>query len=277
MAYVAKYYERDADGYKICGVCGKSIKDSQQQCKEWFDRCNRHEVRREYVILDGVEEESFSEIGSNSLKFSPDSKRFVYSAVKPGKGGGFKYVVEFGVKEENHYLLGPEYLYKGGIEINFSPDSKTISYIGWENGPYSNVCMVIDGKALTLEKLNSSVYSCAELLEEEYESHMKLGKVNEVIIGGYYSGLIAAHSAINENLVPLLKSILPARAEHKLDNIKISQDLVGKEFGEVIEQMRREKNTLPIGVKTATGALLINPGNYIIQQGDCIVGLVSKS
>ena len=131
--------------------------------------------------------------------------------------------------------------------------------------------------ALTIEKLNHSVYSCAELLDPEYESHMKIGNVNEVILGGYYSGLMAAHAAINENIVPFINSILPSEAEHKFQNISLSNDLIGKEFSDVILELRKKDRILPLGVRTASGDLLINPQNYIMKNGDYLVGLVSKS
>jgi len=130
--------------------------------------------------------------------------------------------------------------------------------------------------ALTIEKLNHTVYSCAELLDSEYESHMRMGNVNEVLLGGYYSGLIAAHAAMNENLVPFIKNIVPSQSEHKFQNIQLPEDLIGKEFGEVIESLRKKQKTLPVGVKTSGGELIINPSEYIMKEGDYLIGLVSK-
>ena len=130
--------------------------------------------------------------------------------------------------------------------------------------------------ALTIEKLNQTVYSCAELLDAEYESHMRMGNVNEVILGGYYSGLMAAHAAMNENIIPFIKNILPSQSENKFQNIRLPEDLIGKEFGDVIEELRKKQKTLPVGVRTAEGELIINPQNYIMKKGDYLIGLVSK-
>mgnify|MGYP000864037676 FL=1 len=130
--------------------------------------------------------------------------------------------------------------------------------------------------ALTIEKLNHTVYSCAELLDSEYESHMRMGNVNEVILGGYYSGLIAAHAAMNENIVPFIRNIVPSQAENKFQNIQLPEDLIGKEFGEVITELRKKQKTLPVGVKTSEGELIINPSEYIMKKGDYLIGLVNK-
>jgi len=128
--------------------------------------------------------------------------------------------------------------------------------------------------ALTIEKLNSSVYSCVELLDPEYESHMKIGKVDQVIVGGYYSGLIAAHSAINENLIPFIKSIFPSDSEYELLSIPITLDLIGKDFGFVVDTIRKRNGSLPLAIKTAEGAFLLNPQNYFLKDGDRVVGIV---
>jgi len=130
--------------------------------------------------------------------------------------------------------------------------------------------------ALTIEKLNSSVYSCVELLDPEYESHMAIGNVDQVIVGGYYSGLIAAQSAINEYIIPFLKSLLPSESENKLQNIPLPPELTGKEFGEAIKFFRKKEGTLIMGVRLFEGELILNPKNYFLKGGDYLLGIVNK-
>jgi voltage-gated potassium channel len=130
--------------------------------------------------------------------------------------------------------------------------------------------------ALTIEKLNGDVYSCAELLDQEYESHMEIGNVNEVIIGGYYNGLIMAHAAINQDLVPFIKEILPAQAEHKLGNISMSDEFIGKKFEDAVQGMMASRKILPVGIRTEDGNLLLNPYGRVLQKSDYFVAIFNK-
>lgn len=131
--------------------------------------------------------------------------------------------------------------------------------------------------SLTIEKLNPDIYSCAELIDLVYESHMRMGHVDQIIRGGYFSGLITAHAAINENLLPFLKEFLPCDSENDFQNIEIPHSLMGKEFDMAINKLEEEKNILPIGVKTIEGELIINPMSYILKQGDILVGFVKRN
>ena len=130
--------------------------------------------------------------------------------------------------------------------------------------------------ALTIERLNGEVHSYAELLDPEYESHMKMGKVDHVVVGGYYSGLIAANTATNENLLPFIKKVLPSGAEYKLNAIPMPLDLEGKEFGIVIEKIRATQKAIPLAVKTKEGEFLLNPMDYTLKDGDTLVGLIQN-
>ena len=125
--------------------------------------------------------------------------------------------------------------------------------------------------ALTIEKLNPDVYSCAVILDKEYESHMRMGQVNEIIIGDYYNGLITAHAAHNKNLVPFIQSIIPSKAAHKLSEKKICQKYIGKKFESILTDYRKEYKNLPVGIKNPNGKMLINPSDYTIAENDIII------
>ncbi|MDA7951745.1 MAG: hypothetical protein MPJ24_09690 [Pirellulaceae bacterium] len=49
--------------------------------------------------------------------------------------------------------------------------------------------------ALTVEKLNESVYTCAELNEREYGSHLTMGHVNDYVVSGEYGAYLLANAA----------------------------------------------------------------------------------
>lgn len=130
--------------------------------------------------------------------------------------------------------------------------------------------------ALTIEKLNNNVYSCVELLDPEYESHMTIGNVDQVIVGGYYSGLITAHAPINEYIIPFLANLLPSDTDDKLQNIHVDREILGKSFDEVLGEFRKERKILLMGVKTSKGELLLNPEDYSLRPGDCLLGIAKR-
>ncbi|MEQ8187468.1 MAG: NAD-binding protein [Candidatus Eremiobacterota bacterium] len=239
-------------------------------------RKTNFDILENHIIICGWERKTLQII--KELQSSPDYKNSDIVLISDRENFINMDLQKPGVKTDRIYLMegdftDPNILRKANIMT-----AKIAIILPDKSGDRNN--RDIDARtvltALTIEKLNHNVYSCAELLDPEYESHMKMGNVNEVILGGYYSGLIAAHAAMNENIVPFLKNILPSQAENKFQNIQIPENLIGKEFGEVISELRKIKKALPVGVKTSGGELIINPSEYIMKEGDYLIGLVSK-
>jgi len=68
--------------------------------------------------------------------------------------------------------------------------------------------------ALIIEKLNRDIFTCAELLNRDNETHLRMAGVEEVIVSDEYSGSLMASAAIHRGIVSVLNELLT----HKYGN-----------------------------------------------------------
>lgn len=87
---------------------------------------------KKFVVLDGEQGKLYNKVSVKDLKFSPDGKRFVYSA---WGDDGMCAVVD---GEEQKF-------YRWVMNINFSPDSKRVAYLAGLMGEYIEQFVVVDG------------------------------------------------------------------------------------------------------------------------------------
>lgn len=125
--------------------------------------------------------------------------------------------------------------------------------------------------ALTIEKLNPSVHTCAELSSSQSESHLKMGGVNEVIVTRSISGHLLAQAALYSCNVHLLQDLLKPTQGHTFKPIPSSSDYLGMLFSDVLREHHKKVGTIPIAVEKRNGELLINPKDYTISEGDQLI------
>lgn len=132
--------------------------------------------------------------------------------------------------------------------------------------------------ALTIEKLNPDVHTCAELSNAHSESHLRMGGVNEVIVTRSISGHLLAQAALYSSNVHLLQELLRPTDGHTFMPVTPESDYVGKTFAEILPLHHQKIGTIPMAVENPGGKLLINPKDYVLQEGDkliCIAAHVS--
>ncbi|NEP07656.1 MAG: hypothetical protein F6K25_17105 [Okeania sp. SIO2G4] len=84
--------------------------------------------------------------------------------------------------------------------------------------------------ALTAEKLNPNVYTCAELLNREYGSHLDMGHVNDYIVSQEQSGFLLAQAALNRGLMGVFSELLTYERGSQFYRITITAKWIGKTF-----------------------------------------------
>lgn len=125
--------------------------------------------------------------------------------------------------------------------------------------------------ALTIEKLNPDVHTCAELSNAHSESHLRMGGVNEVIVTRSISGHLLAQAALYSSNVHLLQELLKPTQGHTFMPIKPDSEYVGKKFSEVLGLHHAKMGTIPIAIEKESGELMINPRNYTLDEGDKLI------
>ncbi|MBM84182.1 MAG: potassium channel protein [Planctomycetaceae bacterium] len=117
--------------------------------------------------------------------------------------------------------------------------------------------------ALTAEKLNPNVYTCAEIINGEYGSHLEMGKVNDFVVSGEQSGFLLAQAALNRGLTGIFRELLTHQRGNQFYRIPISPDWIGKTFLDLFLFMKKNHNAILIAVQdTEKNELNINPDDY---------------
>ena len=104
--------------------------------------------------------------------------------------------------------------------------------------------------ALTLEKLNPVIFTCAELLNEKNSTHLKLAGVEEVVSRNNLSAGLFASSAVNQGMSNFITDILSHQDGNYVRKVDVPDDYVGKTFVETASHFKKAFDTLLIGVES---------------------------
>ena len=122
--------------------------------------------------------------------------------------------------------------------------------------------------ALTIEKLNPQIHTSAEIYNEEFASHLKMGGVEDVVIQGEVSGKLLARISMHEGLLAFFKDLLSRDSGNTLDFILATQKYAGKKYFEAAVELHEEKGYTLVGVKPYNQDLMVNPKERIIAAND---------
>ena len=131
--------------------------------------------------------------------------------------------------------------------------------------------------ALTIEKLNPEVHTCAELSSAENEPHLRMGKVDEIIISGEVSGSLLAQAAIDSVGARILHNLLSPVVGCNLRLFSVDEKWYGRTFSDLLSEYHKETGRLPVAIFCAAGGAKVNEGSYVLKTGDglyCLDGRV---
>jgi len=130
--------------------------------------------------------------------------------------------------------------------------------------------------ALTLEKLNPEIFTCAELLNEKNSTHLKLAGVEEVISGNHLSAGIFASSAINKGLSCFISDIFSHQNGNYVRKIELPKDLTGKSFVEVAKNLKTQYDCLLVAIEENGEGMNINPPSEHLLSENCELTVIVK-
>lgn len=125
--------------------------------------------------------------------------------------------------------------------------------------------------ALTVEKLNPAVYTCAELLNRSYGSHLTMGQVNDYVVSGEYGAYLLAQAAMNRGLMDVFTELLTYQKGSQFYRIPLPERWVGASYLDVFLELKRNEDAVLVSVHTADDQMLVNPTDYEFCAGDEIV------
>lgn len=142
---------------------------------------------------------------------------------------------------------------------------------------------------LMIEKLNPQIFTCAELLSRENETHLRMAGIEEVVIGDEYSATILATSSRVRGVTEIADEIFSNRYGNQIYKKEIKPEWAGKTVLDLQHQIKFAHDSLLIAVEKSTGresrdqrtsaysrTITNPPAHYQFQPGDMIIFLAKE-
>jgi voltage-gated potassium channel len=130
--------------------------------------------------------------------------------------------------------------------------------------------------ALTAEKLNPDVYTCAELNNRDYASHLKMGKVNDYVVSSEHSAYMMAQAALNRGMMGMFNELLTHRHGNQFFRVPVPEQFVGYSFDDLLNELKKSRDALLIAVGRGNETK-VNPAGHIMSAGEEIVVIAAKA
>ncbi|MCO4781365.1 MAG: NAD-binding protein [Candidatus Cloacimonetes bacterium] len=128
--------------------------------------------------------------------------------------------------------------------------------------------------ALTIEKMNSKIHTCAEINHPEYIDHLKMGGVDDVVIEGDVSGRLLARMGSSRGILPFFEDVLSNQSGNTMHFHKLPSELIGKSMSDALAWFCKNKQSIAVAVRSKSGDLVVNPRDYLFQEGDDILTII---
>lgn len=128
--------------------------------------------------------------------------------------------------------------------------------------------------ALTIERLNPDVYTCAEIHKRENAHHLAMGKVNDYIVAGEHSAFLLAQSTITRGVMKVFSELLTHTHGNRFSRCSVPSKWKGKTFFELMTHVKQKHDALLVAV-TKDEDTIVNPKEYVFSGGEDVV-LISQ-
>lgn len=130
--------------------------------------------------------------------------------------------------------------------------------------------------SLTVEKINESVYTCAELVNRNYASHLEAGNVNDFVVSGEYGAHMLAQAAMKRGLVNVVAELLTYEKGNEFYRLPIPASWIGTSFDDKLAEVRRTCSAILVAVHSPDDVPHINPPAYTFREHDQVVIISSE-
>jgi voltage-gated potassium channel len=128
--------------------------------------------------------------------------------------------------------------------------------------------------ALTIERLNPAVYTCAEIHRREHAHHLEMGKVNDYVVSGEHSAFLLAQSAITRGVMSVFSELMTHQHGNRFSRCSVSAKWKGKSFFDLLVHLKKEHDALLVAVQSGDKTV-VNPRDYVFLGGEDIVCIAS--
>ncbi len=173
--------------------------------------------------------------------------------------------------ERIHYVKG-DFTRKEILEraqIEYSSSVIILADSTSERGPQDIDARTILA-SLAVERINSGIYTCVEILSPENVDHVTNAGVDEFIISAKYTGNLLAHSVKNPGITKVYNELLRSTEGNQIYRIPVSSSVANRSFKECAIEFLEKQVGILIGLERNQNHL-INPKDEIIRETDSLL------
>ncbi|MGA1475252.1 MAG: ion transporter [Prochlorothrix sp.] len=129
--------------------------------------------------------------------------------------------------------------------------------------------------ALTIEKLNPTIYTCAQLLDRKNNVQLRVAGVEDVVITDELAGHLIATSARNLGAVEVLAELLTVQTGNQFYKINLPASWASLSFQEISQTLQSRHGAILVAIERGTDydrKILVNPSlDTRMELGDALV------
>ncbi|BAC10007.1 tll2456 [Thermosynechococcus vestitus BP-1] len=129
--------------------------------------------------------------------------------------------------------------------------------------------------ALTIEKLNPAIYTCAQLLDRNNNVQLQAAGVEDVVVADEMAGHLIGNAVRNQGAMDVFAELLTVRIGNQFYRLPLPSTLAGKTFWYAQQQLKAQDDALLIAVERRIEGrrrtYMNPPMNYELQVGDYVV------
>ncbi len=116
--------------------------------------------------------------------------------------------------------------------------------------------------ALTIEKLNPDIYTCAQLLNRKNDTQLRVAGVEDIIVADELTSHLIATSVRNLGGVEALSEVITVQIGNQLYRVNLPRRWSGLSFTQVSQRLKQEYDSILVAVERNNHGLrrtLVNP------------------
>ena len=130
---------------------------------------------------------------------------------------------------------------------------------------------------LTIESMNSSVYTVVELVDKANEQYCKRAHADEIIIGSELSSHLIASASIDHGISRIISELLSTRYGNEIFSMKAPPSLHGLDCLQAMITLKKEHDAILLGIQKGRGGEFItNPGAGLTISADDYLVVISR-
>jgi len=135
--------------------------------------------------------------------------------------------------------------------------------------------------AMIIEKLNTDIFTCVELLNRDNETHLQMAGVEDVVVGDEYAGTIIAAASRNKGgIVPVVNEIFTSKYGNQLYKVLIPPTWKGKKVHDAHCELKSDHNAILLSIErleNGKSKSIVNPGpDTALEEGDFLILIANE-